>query len=157
MRRLCKDCAKTVRRHSEDSPKNLRRLSKERRLSKDFFVYLLGLLFLRLLVASKISAAEAGGDAALIVLETVKVSSLISGSPALALCFAFISFRTSIPPSDVSRTFHKSKSTFFIGKCGAAPEQKRVTMAINLMAKSSSPSTGVSTKEKNKYHFTLGD
>ena len=42
---------------------------------------LLGLLFRLLLVASNISAAEAGGEAARIVFETVNVSSLTSGSP----------------------------------------------------------------------------
>ena len=67
-------------------------------------------------MASKISAAEAGGEAARIVLETVSVSSLISGSPASDLLSAFNCCNDSIPPSEVKSTFHRRSNTFFIGK-----------------------------------------
>ena len=93
------------------------------------------------------SAAEAGGEAARIVFDTVKVSSFTSGRPASLRLSAFNLQRTSMPPRDVNKIFHKSSKTFFMGKWGAAPEQKRVTIDINLMANNSSPSTGVSEKK----------
>ncbi len=85
------------------------------------------------------SAAEAGGEAARICLEIVRVSSvtykrvphvcqvfgtvnqfhryhITSGRFAALLLACFISLSASIPPREVSRTFQRRRRTFFIGK-----------------------------------------
>ena len=65
-----------------------------------------------LLVASRISAAEAGGEAALICLETVSVSSLTSGSASRRRYSVLSARRGSIPPREVRSTFHSSSRTW---------------------------------------------
>ena len=102
------------------------------------------------------SAAEAGGEAARMVLEMVRVSSLTSGSPASDLLSAFNCCNDSIPPSEVKSTFQRRSNTFFMGKWGAEPEQNRVTIDINFIARSSSPSIGVSLEIGKKYYVNSG-
>lgn len=62
------------------------------------------------------------------------------------------SFRSvSIPPRLTNEIFHSNSKTFFIGKCGAVPPQKRVIIFSSLTASNSSP-IGVSSwnaKTKN--------
>ena len=52
------------------------------------------------------SAAEAGGEAARIVFDTVRVSSLISGRPASLRLSAFNLRRTSIPRKKIVKFWH---------------------------------------------------
>lgn len=56
----------------------------------------------------------------------------------------------SMPPKLTNEIFQSNSKTFFIGKCGAVPPQKRVIMFNSLTASNSSP-IGASEKLA-KYH-----
>lgn len=63
----------------------------------------------------------------------------LSGSNIIQEASPFKVLRVSIPPSDTRDTFHRSRSTFFIGKCGARPLQNFVIIPSSLTESSSSP------------------